>query len=270
MNTENPVSRILRLPPDSVFEILGLTGSPSVDDIKKAYHALAKQVHPDKASNTRHANEAFKRLNAAYTTAITVVAAGIAAPAATTKIAKDDDEELNTRRSKGKKQPTQRTEGQHRKYSNSRITCDVYLPTGIKAKSFKFNSGDSLNDVLKKWNTFANPEMHTYYIMPHDGHICISTSSGNNIITILKNFAFSRNIHGVWQLLIDMYRNERGVESTAILDSEGYNWDEIILSRSNSNTDKGAVKSNRCRVSKLHIRKRVLTRHAKHKVASRH
>jgi molecular chaperone DnaJ len=48
------------------FGVLGLTPSASKDDIKAAYHSLAKQHHPDTNDGCSDAEDSFKRINEAY------------------------------------------------------------------------------------------------------------------------------------------------------------------------------------------------------------
>lgn len=49
------------------YEVLGVPQNASSSDIKKAYHQLALQVHPDKNSeNKKAAEEEFKRVSEAY------------------------------------------------------------------------------------------------------------------------------------------------------------------------------------------------------------
>ena len=48
------------------YKILGITGSASGDEIKKAYHRLAKQYHPDSNGGNKDAGEVFKEVNEAY------------------------------------------------------------------------------------------------------------------------------------------------------------------------------------------------------------
>ncbi len=48
------------------YEVLGVSRSASVDDIKKAYRKLAMQYHPDRNPNSKSAEEKFKEINEAY------------------------------------------------------------------------------------------------------------------------------------------------------------------------------------------------------------
>jgi len=49
---------------DYALELLGLSGTPDEDELKKAYRELAKRVHPDTGGN----NALFKLVNEAYNT----------------------------------------------------------------------------------------------------------------------------------------------------------------------------------------------------------
>lgn len=49
------------------YEVLGLSKSSNVDDIKKAYRKLAMQYHPDKNPGNKEAEEKFKEATEAYT-----------------------------------------------------------------------------------------------------------------------------------------------------------------------------------------------------------
>lgn len=48
------------------YEILGLSRSASVDEVKKAYRKLALQYHPDRNPGDKHAEEKFKEAAEAY------------------------------------------------------------------------------------------------------------------------------------------------------------------------------------------------------------
>ena len=48
------------------YEVLGLSKSASVDEIKKAYRKLAKQYHPDLNPGDKSAEAKFKEVNEAY------------------------------------------------------------------------------------------------------------------------------------------------------------------------------------------------------------
>lgn len=48
------------------YEILGLSKSASVDEIKSAYRKLSKEWHPDKHKGEKKAEEKFKEINEAY------------------------------------------------------------------------------------------------------------------------------------------------------------------------------------------------------------
>jgi molecular chaperone DnaJ len=48
------------------YEILGVTRSASVEEVKRSYRKLAVKFHPDKNPNDAHAEEKFKELGEAY------------------------------------------------------------------------------------------------------------------------------------------------------------------------------------------------------------
>ena len=48
------------------YGILGVNRGASVNQIKKAYRRLAKEMHPDRNPNDEDANEKFQELGAAY------------------------------------------------------------------------------------------------------------------------------------------------------------------------------------------------------------
>jgi molecular chaperone DnaJ len=48
------------------YEVLGVTRSASVEEVKRAYRKLAVQFHPDKNPDDSHAEEKFKELGEAY------------------------------------------------------------------------------------------------------------------------------------------------------------------------------------------------------------
>ena len=49
------------------YSTLGVTSSATADELKKAYHALAKKYHPDK-NKAANAEDKFKEISAAYET----------------------------------------------------------------------------------------------------------------------------------------------------------------------------------------------------------
>lgn len=51
---------------EDYYKILGLSQSASSDEIKRAYHELAKKNHPDHNSGNQYAEEEFKKITAAY------------------------------------------------------------------------------------------------------------------------------------------------------------------------------------------------------------
>merc|ERR1719375_1191578 len=50
---------------ESHYAVLNLRPDASAEEVKRAYHSLARVLHPDKSSSGR-AGEAFKRVKAAF------------------------------------------------------------------------------------------------------------------------------------------------------------------------------------------------------------
>jgi hypothetical protein len=50
------------------YKILGVNATANIDDIKAAYRKLAMKHHPDRNPKDKHAEERFKKINAAYET----------------------------------------------------------------------------------------------------------------------------------------------------------------------------------------------------------
>ena len=48
------------------YDILGVSRSAGIDEIKKAYRKLAVKYHPDKNPNDKEAEEKFKEISAAF------------------------------------------------------------------------------------------------------------------------------------------------------------------------------------------------------------
>jgi len=48
------------------YKILGVERSASADEVRKAYHKLAMQYHPDRNPGDKHSEERFKDINEAY------------------------------------------------------------------------------------------------------------------------------------------------------------------------------------------------------------
>src|SRR2546430_8142335 len=48
------------------FDVLGVGGSATDDELKKSYRKLAIQFHPDRNPGNKQAEEKFKELNEAY------------------------------------------------------------------------------------------------------------------------------------------------------------------------------------------------------------
>lgn len=50
----------------NVYDLLGVTRDSAMEDIKRAYRRLAKELHPDVNAGDSHAGERFKQITAAY------------------------------------------------------------------------------------------------------------------------------------------------------------------------------------------------------------
>lgn len=48
------------------YEVLGVAPDASLEEIKRAYHKLAFQCHPDRNSESEEANEEMERINEAF------------------------------------------------------------------------------------------------------------------------------------------------------------------------------------------------------------
>jgi len=119
---------------EDYYNILGISRNSSMDDIKKAYHILAHQYHPDKNNGNE---KRFKKINEAYR---------ILSGAGTKK---EYDEELRKRdnnKSTGFKNTNQenkqnKTEIEKNKYINTYIAVIVVI-VGIIIVSVSTNSSD--------------------------------------------------------------------------------------------------------------------------------
>lgn len=54
------------MPKKTLYEILGISKKASLEEIKKAYRALARKLHPDLNPNNKKAEDQFKEITAAY------------------------------------------------------------------------------------------------------------------------------------------------------------------------------------------------------------
>lgn len=61
------VARVLQAPEEDAFAVLGLGRTATAAEVKKAYKRLSLTIHPDR-NHARLADEAFKRVSAAYAT----------------------------------------------------------------------------------------------------------------------------------------------------------------------------------------------------------
>jgi molecular chaperone DnaJ len=53
---------------DNYYDILGVSKTASVDEIKRSYRKLAQKYHPDRTKGDKSAEEKFKKINQAYET----------------------------------------------------------------------------------------------------------------------------------------------------------------------------------------------------------